>query len=111
MVEETKKLVNNRLYFWEGIACIFVVLIHCQLPGRVGIVTETIARFAVPLFFSISGYYWAKVEINQRTYKARCKIKKNLKLFIAITAVYILYRIMVQCALHLEAVRLLMQGV
>lgn len=76
MVEETKKLVNNRLYFWEGIACIFVVLIHCQLPGRVGIVTETIARFAVPLFFSISGYYWAKVEINQRTYKARCKIKK-----------------------------------
>lgn len=107
MVEETKKLVNNRLYFWEGIACIFVVLIHCQLPGRVGIVTETIARFAVPLFFSISGYYWAKVEINQRTYKARCKIKKNLKLFIAITAVYILYRIMVQCALHLEAVNVI----
>lgn len=72
-----KKIVNNRLYFWEGIACIFVVLIHCQLPGRVGIVTETIARFAVPLFFSISGYYWAKVEINKELIKQDVKLKKN----------------------------------
>lgn len=78
-----------------------------SITGKSGNCDRDNCEICSPIVFLISGYYWAKVEINQRTYKARCKIKKNLKLFIAITAVYILYRIMVQCALHLEAVNVI----
>ena len=35
----------------KGIACIFVILIHCTFPSIVGEMLRAIARFAVPLFF------------------------------------------------------------
>lgn len=41
----------------KGIACIFVILIHCTFPGIVGEMLQAIARFAVPLFFTVTGYF------------------------------------------------------
>ena len=41
----------------KGIACIFVILIHCTFPGIVGEMLRAIARFAVPLFFTVTGYF------------------------------------------------------
>ena len=51
------KKYNYCLDFIKGIACIFVVLIHCKFPGRVGLSVQAVARFAVPFFFMVSGYY------------------------------------------------------
>lgn len=51
------KTKNDCLNVWKGIAAFAVVLIHCVLPGTPGKVIQGIARFAVPLFFLISGYF------------------------------------------------------
>ena len=51
------KTKNDCLNVWKGIAAFAVVLIHCTLPGVPGEIIKGIARFAVPLFFLISGYF------------------------------------------------------
>lgn len=48
---------NELLYAFEGMASLFVILIHCPFPGLIGQGCIAIARFAVPLFFAISGYF------------------------------------------------------
>ena len=52
-----KKTRNSTLNALKGIACFSVVMLHCAFPGMVGKIIYGIARFAVPLFFAISGYY------------------------------------------------------
>ena len=29
---------NRTLYFWQGLACLSVVLIHCMLPTGLGVI-------------------------------------------------------------------------
>ena len=48
---------NVSLSILKSIACFSVVMIHCTFPGVTGKVVSGLARFAVPLFFAISGYY------------------------------------------------------
>ncbi len=48
---------NKKIDCMKLIASCFVVFIHVVFPGKMGIVVRSIARFAVPLFFCISGYY------------------------------------------------------
>lgn len=54
MSEEKRNLF---LDFLKGIACIGVVFIHVTFPGKFGEIISYLARFAVPMFFMISGYY------------------------------------------------------
>ena len=51
------KSYNYCLDFIKGIACICVVFMHCEFPGRLGVVIQTISRFCVPFFFMVSGYF------------------------------------------------------
>lgn len=57
MIARKARVKNYCLDFFKGIACILVVFMHCEFPGRVGIVVQCIARFCVPLFFMTSGYF------------------------------------------------------
>lgn len=57
------KQYNYCLDFIKGVACIFVVFMHCEFPGTLGILTQAISRFCVPLFFMVSGYFCFKPEI------------------------------------------------
>lgn len=57
MTEIAKKQYNYCMDFLKGIACIFVVFIHVKFPGDFGQAVQAIARFAVPFFFMVSGYY------------------------------------------------------
>lgn len=41
----------------KAIAAYFVIFLHIRFPGITGTAVNTIARFAVPLFFMISGYF------------------------------------------------------
>ena len=52
----TKKY-NYCLDFIKGLACIFVVLMHCEFPGLLGTAVQAVSRFCVPLFFMVSGYF------------------------------------------------------
>ena len=57
MTLETKKQYNYCLDFIKGIACVFVVLMHCEFPGLMGTAVQAISRFCVPFFFMVSGYF------------------------------------------------------
>ncbi len=52
-----KKQYNYCLDFIKGIACIFVVFMHCEFPGILGTAVQAISRFCVPFFFMVSGYF------------------------------------------------------
>lgn len=41
----------------KGICCIAVVFIHYNFPGELGSYVKALARFAVPYFFFISGFF------------------------------------------------------
>ena len=48
-----------------------VVFIHVLFYGKLGVVIDALARFAVPFFFLVSGYY---------SYQIPCeKIKKRIR--------------------------------
>lgn len=51
------KRYNCYLDFIKGIACIFVVFMHCEFPGVMGTAVQAISRFCVPFFFMVSGYF------------------------------------------------------
>ena len=51
------KQYNHCMDFLKGIACLCVVFMHCEFPGRVGIIVQAISRFCVPFFFMVSGYF------------------------------------------------------
>lgn len=56
----SKAVVRNRNYtldFIKLIASYFVVFIHISFSGLFGELVEDIARFAVPMFFMISGFF------------------------------------------------------
>lgn len=48
---------NHALDFVKGVACIAVVFMHCEFPGRLGTLVQCLVRFAVPFFFMVSGYF------------------------------------------------------
>lgn len=56
------KQYNYCLDFVKGLACIFVVFMHCEFPGLLGTGIQAISRFCVPLFFMVSGYFCFKPE-------------------------------------------------
>ena len=60
MAETHVKKRNCCLDFVKGIACIFVVFMHCEFPGVLGIGVQAISRFCVPFFFMVSGYFLRK---------------------------------------------------
>ena len=51
------KQINNTINFVKAIGCIGVILIHCGFPEYIGILFASLARFAVPFFTTISGFY------------------------------------------------------
>ena len=61
---------NHTLELFKLLSSYMVVFIHVVFPGKMGSVVDSLARFAVPLFFLISGFY---------SYKITCeKIKKRM---------------------------------
>ncbi len=54
----TARQYNYCMDFIKGIACVMVVFIHAKFPGYFGQSVQAVARFAVPFFFMVSGYYY-----------------------------------------------------
>ena len=51
------KQYNYCLDFIKGIACICVIFMHCEFPGKAGVIVQAVSRFCVPFFFMVSGYF------------------------------------------------------
>ncbi|MBR4673558.1 MAG: acyltransferase [Victivallales bacterium] len=53
----SQKKHNYCIDFIKGCACILVVFMHCEFPGRLGMAIQAVSRFCVPFFFMVSGYF------------------------------------------------------
>ena len=72
---------NRTLDMVKAICAYAVVLLHVHFPGNAGIIANVLARFAVPMFFMVSGYFCFRGDDTEfiRTGK---KIRHVLKLMI-----------------------------
>ena len=59
---------NRNLDVLKFVASIFVIFIHISFPGNFGVFVGALARFAVPAFFMVSGYFSYKA-IQDNDYK------------------------------------------
>lgn len=53
---------NQTLECLRVLAAVFVVFLHVPFPGLLGKTVNCLARFAVPLFFAISGWFSCRAE-------------------------------------------------
>lgn len=70
------------------IASFFVVFIHYKMPGNLGLSVSALARFAVPFFFIISGYF----SFNATPHQIRRRILGIVKLNFISTLLYLLWQ-------------------
>lgn len=54
---ENARVRNSCLDWIKGAACFFVVFMHCEFPGKLGVLVQCVSRFCVPFFFMVSGYF------------------------------------------------------
>lgn len=62
---QTTRGRNQTLEAWKLVAAVFVVFLHAPFPEGFGSFISCLARFAVPLFFAISGWFSYRVEGNR----------------------------------------------
>ena len=88
-----KKQYNYCLDWIKGIACIFVVFLHCEFPGVLGIAVQAISRYCVPFFFMVSGYYCYRnspMDLSER----KRKVLHILKITVYASLFYILFALL-----------------
>ncbi len=78
---------NDCLNVWKGIGAFFVVFIHCSFPSPIGGMMNGLARFAVPLFFMVSGYF----AFGQKPIVIRRRLKKTVRVFVEANLIYLLW--------------------
>lgn len=84
---------NHFLNYERLIAAYLVVCIHCVFPGEFGRIMECIARFAVPFFFMVSGYFCLYSEESNQAVKIKGKIVRTLKLILFANIIYLAWNI------------------
>jgi peptidoglycan/LPS O-acetylase OafA/YrhL len=77
MEKEKTQAKNYCLLMFELIASILIIFIHIRFPGRIGNAVESVARFGVPFFFMISGFFL--IANGDTKENIRSKIKKKIK--------------------------------
>ncbi|MGN0156489.1 MAG: acyltransferase family protein [Lachnospiraceae bacterium] len=90
MIQKKEKNYNYCLDFIKGIACFWVVCMHCEFPGKLGIVVQCISRFCVPFFFMVSGYYSFYEEDSPKKSIGE-KLKHILNITLGATAINIIF--------------------
>lgn len=93
------KQYNYALDYIKGIACIFVVWMHCEFPGVMGIVVQAVSRFSVPLFFMVSGYFCYNLGDDERLSR-RKKIKHIAIITFISSLFYFCFVLIMQFAFH-----------
>lgn len=76
IVKENKK--NASLQVFKIIAACLIVFIHWSFPGLFGTLVISVARFAVPFFFTVSGFFLIK-NSNVNASELRKNILRKIK--------------------------------
>lgn len=72
------KTENTTLHAVKALACFSIVSLHFLMPGEFGVFYQIVARFAVPFFMMLSGYYSFNI--------SREKVKYRLKQMLLLTS-------------------------
>ena len=86
------KKQNNSLNFLKGLACLAIVWMHTNSGGTVNQVIVCMARFGIPIFFMVSGYFTYKEKKVDYTKVLAKKIIHILKLIVIATLVYVIWQ-------------------
>ena len=81
---------NNCIEAIRGVACIFVVFCHFHLQDPLGLYVISIARFAVPFFMMLSGYFACKSNQADNISYAKRKLSQTIKLTLIGTLICII---------------------
>lgn len=73
------------------LAAVLVVFVHCRFPGTFGGYVECLGRYAVPLFFVISGFFSFGISGE----KIQGRLKSILKLYLLAELAYLIWNIFV----------------
>lgn len=73
------KTENTTLHAVKALACFSIVSLHFLMPGEFGVFYQIVARFAVPFFMMLSGYF----SFNISREKVKYRLKQMLLLTIA----------------------------
>ena len=57
MNDTTVKYQNKMLNCEKALACMLVIILHCEFPTIIGSTINIVARVGVPLFFMVSGFF------------------------------------------------------
>lgn len=97
---------NRTLQAARIFAAVFVVFSHCGFPGEFGDIVRVIARFAVPLFFCISGRYFLPVRDGKADFtlsvvrrQALRRLKSLVSILIPVYLIYTLYSLFTRMSL------------
>lgn len=90
-MSDIKKKQYNFLNVLKLVAAFFVVAIHVRFPGDFGNAVIVVARFAVPFFFMVSGFFSYYEDKNNIKEKYKRKIRHICVLFIGCSALYFAY--------------------
>ena len=90
---QSENKINHSLNFLKFIAIFAVVVIHCDLwkIGTEGIVIDGLIRFAILIFFLVSGFFSFYTDDSKalNTYKRR--LKKLIKILLIGSVLYFVY--------------------
>ena len=91
MMGKTKATKRNwYIDVLKGIACIGIIFIHCEFPGLFGGLVESVNRWAVPLFFTVSGYYCYK----SSSVSIKRKIAHITKIILISAVIYLVFALL-----------------
>lgn len=93
---------NNLLNTEKALAAYFIIIVHTGFPKTFGVIANCIARFAVPLFFMISGYYLYSTDREKIQSKIPRKIKHIGKITIISSIIYLIWNILILMPNKLE---------
>ena len=105
MNETTGKYQNKMLNCEKALACILVIILHCEFPTIIGSIINIVARVGVPLFFMTSGFFSISQDQDKAKKKLRTKVLRTLKLVVVYYVLNICYDVIVKCWLfHQETI-------
>ena len=84
---------NHTLNYLKALASFCVVMLHCGFPGIAGKLIYGPARFAVPFFFMVSGYYVYSEDREKVINGLPRKIKHIALLLIETELIYLVWHI------------------
>ena len=64
---------NTTLNLFEFIAACLIIFIHIHFPDPFGTLINGLARFGVPLFFTVSGFYLIKPDMDKDALRKKLK--------------------------------------